>query len=149
MKKFLLCCIFLFTAFLANAQNNEEVQYDTTEKEVQLQVGQYLTIGNTESDVFLHLTYYKKTRIVDTKTPYDTATGKGFFQSFFLEGDFDSKPLPKQFSGRKFTILGMETLVKKETKEAKQVIYLKGDEPNSVIWVDVENAFLAEEILVI
>ena len=42
--------------------------------------------------------------------------------------------------------MGLEELQDKKTHELRQVIYLKGDAPNSIIWVDLQEAAEALEI---
>ncbi len=45
--------------------------------------------------------------------------------------------------------MGMEVLSNKNTGEPMYIMYLKGSEPNSVIWVDFYEALDAGEIKVL
>ncbi len=114
--------------------------------EVELKVGDTLIIGHCPGKSFTHLDLYRKTRFLGTEKPYDTTTGQGFFTSFFSTGDFDVAELPCEYANKKFVIMGMEELQDKKTHKLRQVIYLKGDAPNSIIWVDLQEAAEALEI---
>jgi len=76
---------------------------------------------------------------------YDTATGNGFYQSFF-KGDYDAAELPSSYSGQKMVILGVEVLKNKNTGKDMNIMYLYGDIPNSIIWVDFDEAMATGEI---
>lgn len=114
--------------------------------EVELKVGDSMEIGICPGEHFIHLDYFRKTRWVGGEPAYDTATGNGFYQSFFTTGDFNALELPPEFSGRRFAILGMEVLVNKNTGEDMGVLYLRGPDPHSVIWVDFKEALEKSEI---
>lgn len=96
---------------------------------------------------------YRKTRWAPNQGPndikttpgYDTATGNGFYADFF-EGDFDVAELPADFKGKKFVILGVEVLKNKNTGADMNIMYLHSDIPNSVIWVDFDDAVKFKEI---
>lgn len=118
----------------------------TDSVEVELKTGDTVMIGNCSSDHFEHLDMYRKTRWEGKEPAYDTSSGEGFFASFFATGDFDVAELPKAYSGRLFVILGVEVLMNKNTGKPMNVMYLQGDLPNSVIWVDFDEAFGSGEL---
>jgi hypothetical protein len=114
--------------------------------EVEIKVGDSIEIGTCKGDHYQHLDFYKKTRWSPVATPYDTATGSGFYASFFATGDFDIAELPATFKGKTFVVLGVEVLGNKKTGKPMHVLYLKGPQPNTVIWVDFYEAVDAGEI---
>lgn len=131
--------------------NTAQAQTDTLSKkdslvEIELSVGDTVTLGDCKETYFEHINYFKKTRFPEF-LPYDTATGNGFYRSFFSTGDFDSRQLSCSFKGKRFAILGLETLKDKKTGEDFTVLYLKGPEEHSVIWVDVAEASDKLEVL--
>jgi hypothetical protein len=115
--------------------------------EVEIARGDTLIIGKTTGENFKYLDMYRKTRWVGNEPAYDTATGDGFFKSFFSTGDFDVAELPKAYSGRKFLVLGVEILQNKNTGQPMNVLYLKGSMPHTVIWVDFDEAMQSGELL--
>lgn len=121
------------------AQKSEQV-------EVELKRGDTLQIGKTGGAEFKHLDMYRKTRWAGNEPSYDTATGNGFFQSFFATGDFDVAELPTSYSGKKFMVLGVEVLSNKKTGQPMNIMYLKGENPNMIIWVDFDKAFESGEL---
>ncbi len=121
------------------AQKNEQV-------EVELKRGDTLQIGKTGGSEFKHLDIYRKTRWAGNEPAYDTATGNGFFQSFFATGDFDVAELPNEYAGRKFVVLGVEVLNNKKTGQPMNIMYLQGENPNMIIWVDFDKAFESGEL---
>ncbi len=136
--RFLLIIFFLATTGL-RAQSADSV-------EVEIARGDTLQIGTVETAFFKHLDMYKKTRWTGTEPAYDTASGEGFFKSFFATGDFDVAELPKAYTGRKFVVLGVEVLQNKNTGQPMNVLYLRGDLPHTVIWVDFDQAFESGEL---
>ncbi|MEK0421587.1 MAG: hypothetical protein EBV15_08895 [Bacteroidetes bacterium] len=117
-----------------------------TEVEIEISRGDTLLIGKAKGGVFQHLDMYRKTRWAGNEPAYDTATGNGFFQSFFATGDFDVAELPKQYAGRKFVVLGVEILSNKKTGQPMNIMYLQGEKPNMIIWVDFDKAFESGEL---
>jgi hypothetical protein len=107
--------------------------------------GDTALIGKTSASVFYHLDMYRRTRWEPGSLPYDTATGNGFYQSFF-KGDYDAAELPAGYSGQKMVILGVEILKNKNTGKDMNIMYLYGDIPNSIIWVDFDEALATGEI---
>jgi len=117
------------------------------EEEVEIEIGRGDTalIGKTSLSEFVHLDIYRRTRWDPDAPGYDTATGNGFYQSFF-KGDYDAAELPALYAGRKFVILGVEVLKNKNTGKDMNIMYLHGDVENSVIWVDFDRAVETREI---
>lgn len=140
--------IWWFAAFLmcmvtASAQNAAD------SVEITISPGDSIKIGTCKSDHFKHLDYYRKTRFPVVSQPYDSATGEGFYRSFFTSGDFDVYELPASYSKKTFVVIGMELLTNKNTREPMYILYLKGPDPNSVIWVDFYEAIHEEEIRIV
>jgi len=113
--------------------------------EVDIGRGDTAVIGKTSAAVFYHLDMYRRTRWEPGAPAYDTATGNGFYQSFF-KGDYDAAELPSSYSGQKMVILGVEVLKNKNTGKDMNIMYLYGDIPNSIIWVDFDEAMATGEI---
>ncbi|MBL7811709.1 MAG: hypothetical protein JNL57_05755 [Bacteroidetes bacterium] len=122
------------------------LQGQTDSVERMIQRGDSLIVGTCYGSNFKHLDMYRKTRWQGNEPTYDTATGTGFFASFFATGDFDVAELPASYSRRKFEVIGVEVLTRKETGTPLNILYLRGDLPNSVIWVDFDEAFDSGEI---
>lgn len=116
--------------------------------EVDVEVGDTVEIKSCPAPYFKHLDLFRKTRWVGNEPAYDTATGDGFYKSFFSTGDFNAEELSADFSGKKFAIMGMEVLNNKNTGEPMYVLYLQGPLPNSIIWVDFYEALDENEITV-
>jgi hypothetical protein len=115
------------------------------EEEIDIGCGDTAIIGKTSLSEFVNLDIYRRTRWDPEATAYDTATGNGFYQSFF-KGDYDAAELPALYAGRKFVILGVEILKNKNTGKDMNIMYLHGDVENSVIWVDFDRAVETKEI---
>lgn len=113
--------------------------------EINIGRGDTALIGKTSASVFYHLDMYRRTRWEPGAPAYDTATGNGFYQSFF-KGDYDAAELPSSYSGQKMVILGVEVLKNKNTGKDMNIMYLYGDMPNSIIWVDFDEAMATGEI---
>lgn len=116
------------------------------EVEVEISRGDTLQIGKANTGVFEHLDMYRKTRWAGNEPAYDTATGNGFFQSFFATGDFDVTELPKAYAGRRLVVLGVEVLSNKKTGQPMNIMYLQDEKPNTVIWADFDKAFGSGEL---
>ena len=113
--------------------------------EIDIGRGDTAVIGKTSASVFFHLDMYRRTRWEPGAPAYDTATGNGFYKSFF-KGDYDAAELPSSYSGQKMVILGVEILKNKNTGKDMNIMYLYGDIPNSIIWVDFDEAMATGEI---
>lgn len=114
--------------------------------EIDVKVGDTVEINACPAPFFKYLDYFRKTRWIGNEPAYDTATGEGFYKSFFSTGDFNAAELSADFSGKRFGILGMEVLSNKKTGEPMYILYLNGPEPNSIIWVDFYEALAEREI---
>lgn len=148
MRKFLILVIFLF-AFMPQLMAQEKV-------EMEIGTGDTAIIGkSTGAEVFAYLDIFRKTRWDPDPLPldsftikyptYDSSTGNGFYRYFF-RGDFDAAELPNAFEGRELEILGIEVLVDTKTGDPKNIMYLKSEIPDTVIWVDFDDAMKYGEI---
>ncbi len=126
-------------------KKKKSVPTPVAEVEIEIGMGDTAVIGKTSLSEFVHLDIYRRTRWDPDSPAYDTATGNGFFQSFF-KGDYDAAELPALYAGRKFVILGVEVLKNKNTGKDMNIMYLHGDVVNSVIWVDFDRAVETKEI---
>lgn len=148
MRRFLFLLIWLFSLspFL-KAQQKVEMEIGT---------GDTAIIGKSKgAEVFAYLDIFRKTRWDPDPLPldsfsmkyptYDSATGNGFYRYFF-RGDFDAAELPNEFEGRELEILGIEVLVDTKTGDPKNIMYLKSDIPDTVIWVDFDDSLKYGEI---
>jgi hypothetical protein len=113
--------------------------------EIDIGRGDTAVIGKTSASVFFHLDMYRRTRWEPGAPAYDTSTGNGFYKSFF-KGDYDAAELPSSYSGQKMVVLGVEVLMNKNTGKDMNIMYLYGDIPNSIIWVDFDEAMATGEI---
>ena len=120
-------------------------QLQPIEVEINIGRGDTALIGKTSASVFFHLDMYRRTRWEPGAPSYDTATGNGFYQSFF-KGDYDVAELPSSYSGQKMVILGVEVLKNKNTGKDMNIMYLYGDIPNFIVWVDFDKAMATGEI---
>ncbi len=148
MRKFLILIIFLFT-ILPQLMAQEKV-------EMEIGTGDTAVIGkSTGAEVFAYLDIFRKTRWDPDPLPldsfsikfptYDSSTGNGFYRYFF-RGDFDAAELPNAFEGRGLEILGIEVLVDTKTGDPKNIMYLKSEITDTVIWVDFDDAMKYGEI---
>lgn len=134
-----------FILFVSTGINYAQAQSTV---EVDVEVGDTVEIKSCPAPFFKHLDLFRKTRWEGNEPAYDTATGEGFYKSFFSTGDFNAEELSADFSGKKFAIMGMEVLTNKNTGEPMYILYLQGPLPNSVIWVDFYEALDENEIIV-
>lgn len=139
MQRLLIFLLLLFPALTMAQSGSDSV-------EIEVNVGDSIEIGSCKGDHFQHLDYFRKTRFTKTEKPYDTASGDGFYASFFTSGDFDMLELPASYKGKTFVVLGLEVLNNKKTGNPMHVMYLKGPDPNSIIWVDFYDAIEDAEI---
>lgn len=123
---------------------------DTAEVEIELYVGDLLEIGQCKGSSFKHIEMHHKTRTAwDERNPgYDTSSGEGFYRWYFTEGDFDSQKLPCSYAGKRFPIVSMETFLDKETKEPREVIFIKLAQ-STYAWVEFYPAIEGEEIKIV
>ena len=135
-------------------QANREFDAEGSKVEVEIGCGDSAIIGVSSLGVgaeFAHIDAIRKTRWPDQPLPYDTATGKGLYASFFGSGDFNLAKLPASYAGQSLVILGTD-LVPLKSKNSDgsppwaQVLFLKADIPNAVFWVDFDAAVSSGEI---
>jgi len=136
----------LFISILVLIPNWVFSQSNSDSVEITINVGDSVEIGNCVGDHYINLDYFRKTRWTGAYKSYDTATGDGFYASFFATGDFDMYELPAKFKKRTFVVLGLEVLTNKKTGNPMHVVYLRGPDPNSIIWVDFYEAVDSAEI---
>jgi hypothetical protein len=147
-----LCLVGLFLGYIVPvaAQDTKLEMAPPEEEEVFISVGDTLVIGSPKSaKAFAFIDIFKKTRWDPSPLPndaftqkyntYDSATGNGFYRYFF-RGDFDAAELPIEYQGRKYEILGLEVLKKEKDSSPINVIYLRTEDPNTVIMVDIDQA---------
>lgn len=133
------CLFFVSSVALAQTRTEDSV-------EIEVKVGDSITLDSCSGDHYLHVDYFRKTRWVGTPKPYDTSTGEGFYKSFFTSGDFDIKDLPCSYKGTTLAVMGVEVLSNKNTGQPMYVLYLRGRDPNSILWVDFYEAVEAGEL---
>ena len=142
-----LCLVVFFSVSTAQAQSDEQV-------EVEIGCGDTAILGASSQgpgSEFLHIDAIRKTRWPDTPIPYDTITGQGLYASFFGSGDFNLAKLPGSYAGKALLILGVdEVSVKSEIPNSPsrwvKVVFLQADIPNTVFWVDFEQAVQTGEL---
>ena len=148
-----LCLVGLFIGYVVPVAAQADTKLEMAppeEEEVSISVGDTLVIGSPKSaKAFAFIDIFKKTRWDPSPLPndaftqkyntYDSATGNGFYRYFF-RGDFDAAELPIEYQGRKFAILGLEVLKKEKDSSPINVIYLRTEDPNTVIMVDIDQA---------
>ena len=146
-----LCLVGLCIGYIVPvAAQDTKLEMAPPEEEVSISVGDTLVIGSPKSaKAFAFIDIFKKTRWDPSPLPddeftqkyktYDSTTGNGFYRYFF-RGDFDAAELPIEYQGRKFEILGLEVLKKEKDSSPINVIYLRTEDPNTVIMVDIDKA---------
>lgn len=139
MTRFAFLLTMILSSTIVSAQSADSV-------EIEIACGDTLQIGKCEGASFKYLDMFRKTRWTGNEAPYDTASGSGFYQSFFATGDFDVAELPAAYAGKMFVVIGVEVLMNKNTHEPMNIMYLRGDLPHSVIWVDFDQAFSSGEL---
>ncbi len=147
MKRLIPLSLLLFLLPCSPLRAQES---DTAEVELELYVGDLLEIGTCKGTSFRHIEMHHKTRTtLDERQPgYDTSSGEGFYRWYFTEGDFDSQKLPCGYAGKRFPIVSMETFLDKETKQPREVIFIKLA-PATYAWVEFYPAIEGEEIKIV
>ncbi len=110
-----------------------------------VQVGDSVFISACPVKGFMYIQFYQKTRFPNPAATYDKTTGDDFYEYFFLDGDFDVKPLPCSWAGKKYRIISIRTLVDKATGADRPVMFLELA-PNTVAWVELNGAVEALEV---
>ncbi len=130
----LLCSLFSMNSFASNKDSTKSVQ-----------VNDSIFIGDCPKSGYVFVQYYQKTRFPNPNTQYNKATGDDFYEYFFLDGDFDVKPLPCSFANRAYRIISIRTLVDKKTGADRPVMFLEIGN-NTVAWVELNGAVEQMEI---
>lgn len=123
------------------------ISAQTADSSRTVNVGDSVFISSCPAKGYQYIQYYLKTRFPNPNASYDKTTGDDFYEYFFLDGDFDVKPLPCTYSGKKYRILSIRTLVDKETGADRPVMFLELG-PNCVAWVELNGAVDALEIYI-
>ncbi len=118
----------------------------TTDSSRSMLVGDSVIIAKCPKDGFKYIQYYKKTRFPNPNATYNKTTGDDFYESFFLDGDFDAKALPCEFGNKKYKIISIKIFADKTTGADRPVMFLELA-PNTVAWVEVA-AVAAVEVYV-
>jgi hypothetical protein len=148
MKIVSLVCVILIGS-AAYAQDTSHVTKARVKSKGDIWAGDSVTItvpanGNTKE--FEGIELYVKTRFQAVPLTWDSVTGEGFYEYTYTVGDFDAKPLPADYSNTKVRIISIKSFRDKENK-LLTVFFCQGRKPNEVIWVYVEKAFFAGEII--
>lgn len=96
---------------------------------------------------FAYIQFYQKTRFPNPGATYNRETGEDFYEYFFLDGDFDARPLPCAYGGKKYRIIGLRTLVDKKTGADRPVMFLELG-TNTVAWVELSGAVESMEVYI-
>ena len=137
MRIFILSSILFFSVSLVTANTNDSTRA--------VQVGDSVFIAACPSGGFNYIQFYQKTRFTNPAATYDKTTGDDFYEYFFLDGDFDVKPLPCNYGSKKYRIVSIRTLVDKTTGADRPVMFLELA-PNTIAWVELNGAVEALEI---
>ena len=137
MRISILFTILFFSLSFAHAGTSDSTRT--------VQVGDSVFIAPCPGSGFSYIQFYQKTRFTNPTATYDKATGDDFYEYFFLDGDFDVKPLPCAYGGKKYRIISIRTLVDKTTGADRPVMFLELA-PNTVAWVELSGAVDALEI---
>ena len=137
MKLIIMTVSALFSVLMAEAQTK-----DTTRI---VQVGDSIMVSACPAKGYVYLQYYQKTRFPNPNSTYNKTTGDDFYEYFFLDGDFDAKPLPCSFGNKKYKIISLRTLVDKNTGADRPVMFLEIG-LNTVLWVELSGAVDALEV---
>ncbi len=91
---------------------------------------------------------FKKTRWETDTVGYDTLTGEGLYNAFFMTGDFDVARLPCSYKG-KFAIIASVQFMSEPGKEPRTVVFGIIEKDIKVVWIEVQQAFENDEISII
>lgn len=116
---------------------------------VDITVGDSILLQQCSDSVngFLSIDMVTKTRWIDRGLTYDSITGEGFYYYFFNEGDFDTRRLPCEYSGKKFKVVGIQQ-IKKGTGGFSTILFGRiDDNPLTALWVEVDQAIALKELV--
>lgn len=124
---------------------------DFAQKPVELTIGDTLVIGECKSgEFFTHMDLYRKTRMEDTLSGYDTSGGSNFYEWFFLKGDFDASRLPCSYGKRKVVLASARQFILKEGQQPVMVLLAWIDPKKmEVVWIVTDPALESGEITVL
>lgn len=125
----LVLCLVSSSALIASNQDSTKT----------VQVNDSITIGECPKSGYVFVQYYQKTRFPNPDAQYNHATGDDFYEYFFLDGDFDVKPLPCNYANKAYRIISIRTLVDKKTGADRPVMFLELGS-NTVAWVELNGA---------
>lgn len=136
--KFTAVSIFLLLHFFAFAQKKYV--------DKNIEVGMLVKISKCKPQLksFKGIDLYTKTRFPESFVKVDTVTGDGVFESFFSPGDFDTKPLPCQYSGKKYKIAAIRIFDVK--REEKRVLICYTGSKRTMIWIEIDKALELKEV---
>jgi hypothetical protein len=112
-----------------------------------------LKIGDTL--VFLHakdensyrfMDIFVKTRFVNDNTTYDKQTGEGFYDYFFMSGDFDMQRLPKSYKDKTCRIVSFREMQDKDKSKPPRMVAFGLIDDRTVVWIELDNALQSGEI---
>jgi len=136
----------LAMGFATLNMNGQELD-TTANKELTLTIGDTLTFTSLcDTGVYDYIDLYTKTRYVDSTLTYNPFTGKGFYKTFFEEGDFDAKRLPCLYANQKFTITSTQYFTDNNTGEERFVVFVLLERWNKVAWIEFIDAYEAGEV---
>jgi hypothetical protein len=115
------------------------------QKEVEFNIGDTLYFRQCEGENYKYMDLFSKTRWETDTIGYDTLTGEGFYQAFFMTGDFDVARLPCSFR-KKFCTISAVQQMSEPGKEPRTVVFATIEKNNKVVWIEVQQAFENDEI---
>ncbi len=142
MVKF-VCILLLYIGMVGFAAAQRDSGF------VDLKVGDSVTLGTCSHAQygFMGIDIVTKTRWVDRGIPYDSVSGAGFYYYFFNEGDFDSRRLGCEYSGKKFKVVGFQT-VKEESGKERLIIFGRiNNDPLTALWIEADEAIAVKELV--
>lgn len=129
-----LCLLFSINSYASSKDSTKSVQ-----------VNDSIFIGDCPKTGYTYVQYYQKTRFPNPNAQYNKVTGDDFYEYFFLDGDFDVKPLPCLYANKAYRIISIRTLVDKKTGADRPVMFLEIGN-NTVAWVELNGAVEYMEI---
>lgn len=115
-----------------------------TQEEVQLQLDDTLYFAPINTENYIYIDYYKKTRFEKEIVDMDTLYNKEFYNTFYGDGDFDVSRMPKRMAGKYGIIKYMMTGNDADGNEVNVIIALI-ENGVSVAYI-MEDAFINEEV---
>lgn len=139
MKQFLLLFCLISASCFSKGQ----------QVKVTFSIGDTLELGECPDSLsFKRIDYYKKTRFVKNNLTYNKENGEGFYDYFFKDGDFDVSRLPCKYSGFLAVLISIQPFQDKKTGQVRNVFFCRGPEPNSILWIEIDDAANEGEIFI-